>query len=446
MTAMTIFLNRILITGDSMKLYTAIGTMSGTSMDGIDVSLLKTDGEYYVSKIAAHSLTYPDWFHILLKSAEYAVRNKQGNLPLANQEYQPLLTAFLQQELCYELPQAADKILKLAKTFIKNTQLNLTLANVIHYSTQLHLTAISELLAKTHYTAADIDVIGYHGQTLFHNPAARITLQVGDAHWLANKLSTAVVSNFRQHDIEHGGQGAPLAPIFHQALAVQAQLIPGAVINCGGVSNITYINGPHAADLISFDIGPGNGLIDRFVKQRTQGRYSFDEDGRFGLNGKLDQDVLVRLKAQALWINETNYLLLPPPKSLDIADFKLLACLDTLSLEDGCRTLETFTAECISDAFELIRRARPSWEPPKHIVLAGGGWYNPVIKQALEANLAATKIKISTADELGWNNKSLEAQIFAYLATRTLQAKPISFPETTGVSKPLCGGVIAKPD
>lgn len=425
-----------------MTIYTAIGTMSGTSMDSIDVALLSTDGEYYINEIAQHTLPYPDWFQILLKAAEYAVRQEQGKLTLAAANFPHLLDPFLQQELQLSPQQALTKRAELAAHFADHCQRELSFNNLIFYSTALHETAIKTLLAKQTLSASQIDVIGYHGQTLLHRPADHLTIQIGDGNYLAQQLGITVVNDFRRNDVAHGGQGAPFAPLYHQALAIRDQLLPCAIVNCGGIANITVVNGPAPADLLSFDIGPGNGLIDRLVKQRTNGKLQMDYNGQFGAQGKVNLSVLTELKNHALVDGKgNNFLLLPPPKSLDIADFKLTPALNELGLEDACATLEAFTADCIRDAFKLIQQAQPAWPAPQKIILAGGGWYNPIITQQLTARLPK-HFEITTAENIGWNNKALEAQIFAYLAVRCLQHKPISYPQTTGVSKPMCGGII----
>ncbi len=336
---------------------------------------------------------------------------------------------------------------QLSTEFWENTQRELSLAHIIDYSTDLHCLAIQQLLAKTSYPSEHIDVIGYHGQTLFHKPSAHITLQVGEGQTLANALGIAVVNDFRQNDIKHGGQGAPFAPLYHQALAIRDQLTPCAVINCGGVANITIVQGQQAKDLLSFDIGPGNGLIDRFVKQRTQGKQVMDKDGLFGLQGQVNLAVLEQLRREALLTEAgINFLTLPPPKSLDIGDFKLLAIFDSLSIEDGCKTLAAFTVDCIIHALQLIHLMKPEWPLFPRLILAGGGEYNPVIQQELTDRLSQQAITLLTTEAIGWHNKALEAQIFAYLAVRSLQQQPISFPETTGVLYPLSGGTLYYPN
>lgn len=420
---------------------TAIGTMSGTSMDGIDVALIQTDGINHIKQLADYSLRYPSWFHLLLKAAEYTVRQQQGNLTLAANHFLSALNQYLKQEFNLNDNQTSSRADELHSQFFNAVNRPLNFDNVIFYSTKLHCEAIQQLLEQANYQAEQIDVIGYHGQTLLHKPEYRITVQVGNAQYLAKQLGITVVSDFRHNDVQHGGQGAPFAPLYHQALATQDNLVPCAVINCGGIANITVINGQAPEDLLSFDIGPGNGLIDRWIKQQTQGQMQMDVDGQFGLRGKVDTHVLSQLHSKAI-LNEQgiNFLTVPPPKSLDIADLALIPDLNHLSLADGCRTLEAFTAECIAAALELIKIAK--WPLPNSLILVGGGWYNPVIQQELAERLATQDIKLLTAETIGWNNKALEAQIFAYLAVRSLQSLPISLPQTTGVPYPLTGGKV----
>jgi anhydro-N-acetylmuramic acid kinase len=413
----------------------SIGLMSGTSMDGIDAALLETDGSpTLIKELGDTSLSYAPAFQILLKAAEHAVRNCLGDVPKARAYYTQAINDYLSTELKMSAPEIKAQLIKLADYL----NVPLTFDAVIQHSTQLHADAVKQLLKHTGHSAAQIDVVGYHGQALFHRPAEKISIIVGNGQALADQLGITVVNDFRAKDVAAGGQGAPFAPLYHQALAIRDQKMPLAVVNCGGISNITLINNAQEADLIGFDTGPGNALIDRLIRQRTQGKENMDMDGQYGQEGKVDQKILTALYAKSIIKDGQNYFLSAPPKSLDYGDMKLISELETLSLADACRTLEAFTADSIINSVSLVTDVLP-----EHWILAGGGWNNPVIRAELEQRLKqklGKPAQVFTADEAGWNSRALEAQIFAYFAVRSLQKKPLSFPGTTRVPKPMTGG------
>lgn len=416
----------------------SIGLMSGTSMDGIDAALLETDGSEKLLKDLGHSsISYAPEFKILLKAAEYGIRHCAGNLSQAQTTYKEALQTYLTQEL--KIPQTLlpKKITELG-TYLQGTDQAPNLTAVIQHSTYLHGQAIKDLLRKTGYDSRKIDVIGYHGQTMLHLPSEKISIAVGNGQELADETGITVVNNFRSQDVAAGGQGAPFAPLYHLALAVRDRKIPAAIVNCGGIANLTLIKSSNELDLIAFDTGPGNGLIDRLVRQRTEGKECMDADGHYGRKGSVNKTVLTALYEKALIKDGENYLLKKPPKALDIGDLKLIPELATLSLEDACATLEVFTAETIVNSLKLVQA-----DIPQLWILAGGGWKNPVIRERLEENikkLGGSSAKILLADEAGWNSQAMEAQIFAYLAVRSLQKKALSLPGTTGVPEPLTGG------
>ena len=264
---------------------------------------------------------------------------------------------------------------------------------------------------------------------MFHKPGIGKSVIVGYGQYLAERLGISVVSDFRSADIAHGGQGAPLAPVYHQALAKRDQRGPLAVVNCGGIANVTFINGEA---LIAFDTGPGNGLIDSYVREDTQGKEHMDENGRYGLKGRVDSSVLDVLYTRGIYHEQGSYLALPPPKSLDIGDLVLVPELSCLSIEDACATLETFTARTIAESMQWAPRGEYSW------VLVGGGWNNPKIRATLESLVYPASVH--TANTMGWNAQAIEAELFAYLSVRSLQNQPFSFPSTTGVKYPMSGG------
>jgi anhydro-N-acetylmuramic acid kinase len=419
----------------------SIGLMSGTSMDGIDAALLNTDGKITIVELGNVFLPYADELKILLKAIEYATRQAAGNLVLAQQNFPATLVEYLKNALGLSAALALNKIRELARYFHQDENLPVTFAQVVRRSTELHALAVKQLLEKTSVRAQDIDVIGYHGQTLLHRPASKITIQAGDGKLLAELTGITTVNDFRSKDVEFGGQGAPFAPLYHQALAIRDRKIPAAVINCGGIANITVISGEDPNDVTGFDTGPGNGLIDRCVKQASHGVEHMDFNGQYGLQGKVHDDVLAALYQQAITTHQSdNFFQRKPPKSLDIGDLYLLPELNSLSLADACRTLAAFTADSIVEALHVFTKT-----VPEYVILAGGGWNNPVIRFELEnrlQNKIPHPIQVMSADECGWNSQAMEAQVFAYLAVRSLLKLPISMPAITHVSKPLSGGIM----
>lgn len=412
--------------------------MSGTSMDGIDAALIETDGHAQIRELANISLAYDSEFKTLLKAAEHAVRHHVGDLARAKTYY----PAAIQHYLNHELSQPAEAAQALALYFHHDATAMITFDQVVQRSTELHAKIVKQLLEKAQKTADNIDVIGYHGQTLFHRPANKITWQVGNGAWLAKATGITVVNNFRSRDVAAGGQGAPFAPLYHQALAIRDNKIPAAIVNCGGIANVTIITGKNPRDVIGFDTGPANGLIDRYVKQRTHGKEHMDENGHYGKAGKVHENILALLYEKSVVLDGKNFFTLQPPKSLDIGDLHLIPELDALTLPDACATLEAFTADTIVNSLRFFPE-----QPPRSWILAGGGWHNPVIYRELETRLKkalGNDISIMTADQAGWNSQALEAQIFAYLAVRSLQKLPISLPNITRVPEPLTGGEIHK--
>lgn len=425
----------------------SIGLMSGTSMDGIDAALLETDGSANLIKDLGHcAISYDPPFKILLKAAEYAVKICFGNVNNAKKIYLDAIEEYLKNELHILNDDVNNKLLELKNYFQTTTHSNLSISfdAVIRHSTELHAEIVKKLLIQTGYNAKQIDVIGYHGQTLFHQPSDKISIILGDGQYLADLTGITVVNDFRSNDINAGGLGAPLAPLYHQALAIRDNKIPVAVVNCGGIANITLINSKNELDLIAFDTGPGNALIDRLVRQRTNGQQNMDKDGHYGKVGKINQEILKILYEKSIIKQGKNYFSLMPPKCLDYGDIALIDELNALSIEDACATLAAFTADTIVNSLHSIQ-----CDIPKYWVLAGGGWHNPVIRDELQKRLEkqfGNSLIIMTADEAGWNSQAMEAQIFAYLAVRSLQNKSLSVPGTTNVSKPVSGGRVFIPN
>ena len=346
-----------------------IGLMSGTSMDGIDAAFLKTDGLFHVE--AGEAITVP-----------YAVDFRKTLSELVSSGMQ-------------------------SKT-------------VEEQITVKHAEVISQLLKKTNTPVDEIDLIGFHGHTIYHKPAQRKTLQIGDGELLAKLTGGDVVCDFRSNDVKHGGQGAPLVPLYHQALGVRLEK-PLAILNLGGIANITLLG--HKDELLAFDTGPGNALLDDFMNFRLGEKQ--DTGGKMALSGNVDQSILATLL-------EHPYFSQNSPKSLDRNEFDLTP-VSQLSIADGAATLCAFTAESVSKCPRLIPESPTMW------LITGGGRHNLAMMQELKKRLEAPVISV---DDIGWNGDFLEAQAFGYLAVRSVMGLPLSLPSTTGVPRPLCGGVI----
>jgi len=348
----------------------AIGLMSGTSLDGIDAALVETDGEGYLRPVGA--LTMP---------------------------YEPAMRERIRAALGATAPTPA----------IEALERDLTLA---------HARMVGALLDREKIAAETIAVVGFHGHTILHRPEQRRTWQIGDGALLAAETGIDVVADFRSADVAAGGQGAPLASAFHAAMA-SGLAKPVALLNLGGVGNVTWI-GPDD-DLIAFDTGPGNALIDDWMLRR-RGRNA-DIDGALAASGSVDETVL-----QALLRNP--YFDAQPPKSLDRDDFTG-APAEALGDADGAATLTAFTAAAVERALEHLPAAPGRW------FVTGGGRHNPTLMRMLSDRLA---VPVEPVEAIGWDGDLVEAQAFAYLAVRSLRGLPISWPGTTGAPTPLCGG------
>ncbi len=350
----------------------AIGLMSGTSLDGVDAAWIETDGATV-------------------------------------QRFGPALTLEYGPRLRHDLRRLLDDApgLRADDPF---------LADVAARLTRRHVEAVAAL-------GEAADVIGFHGQTILHDPARGRTWQVGDAAALAQATGTRVAHDFRSADVAAGGQGAPLAPVFHAALA-QALTPPWAVLNVGGVANLTFLGSDGA--LLACDTGPGNGPLDDWAIRHTG--QPCDRDGVLATAGRVDAAVLDRLMADPFFARAA-------PKSLDrLAFARSLAGsgLASLSAADGAATLVAFTVEAVA------RTALP--QPPRRWLVTGGGRHNPAMMAALRARLGAP---VDAVEAVGWDGDAMEAQCFAYLAVRSLNGLPLSFPGTTGVGEPMTGGRVA---
>ena len=364
---------------------TAIGLMSGTSLDGVDVALIETDGKRVKSFGPTGYRAYTDHERGLLRQA---------------------LTEAV------HLPQrdARPGILREAERAV----------------TIAHAEAVAAFTSQHHIVRENIDIVGFHGQTVLHRPERRLTVQIGDAAALAKAIHIPVMHDFRAADVAAGGQGAPFVPVYHRALAESLEREgPIVVVNIGGVSNITYIDG--ADTLIACDTGPGNALLDDFMFRMTG--QPFDCEGRMAGQGNADAGWVAR----AL---EHPFFALPPPKSLDRNDFASLTLRD-IRPADGAATLTAFTAAAIARIVPLLPK------PPRSWIVAGGGVRNLTMLRMLRERVAPATVE--SADALGWSADAIEAQAFGFLAARGLKGLPLSYPATTGVPIPMTGGVIARP-
>ncbi|MHB8886893.1 MAG: anhydro-N-acetylmuramic acid kinase [Methylovirgula sp.] len=368
-----------------MSMLRAIGLMSGSSMDAVDVAFIETDGDAKVAAGATRSFGYALEDRALLRAAHAEAAT------LTDRAARPGVLA------------AAEAMV-----------------------TQRHGAAVEAFLAAEGLPRDSIDVVGFHGQTVLHRPGAALTVQIGDGAALAHALHLPVVHDFRAADVAAGGQGAPLVPIYHKALALAAGLTgPIVVLNVGGVANLTFLNGDE--DPLAFDTGPGNALIDDLMFRR-QG-VAMDEGGIVAGQGRIDFMALADLLAHP-------YFDRLPPKSLDRNEFSL-ARVDDLKLEDAAATLTAFTAQSVANALTHVP------EVPKLAILCGGGAHNLALRWELMQRLPCGMV---LADSLRWSADGMEAQAFAYLAVRRLKDMPISFPTTTGVRAPLQGGCVAAPE
>ncbi len=355
---------------DSLR---ALGLISGTSMDGIDAAITEIDGE------------------------------RVGGLrPPGTYPYEPHLRARL-----LSMAAAPDTV---SEADLRAVEATLTDA---------HADVVGAFVNANNVDLAGIDVIGFHGQTILHRPERRLTRQLGDGARLAGALGVDVVNDFRAADVAAGGQGAPFASLYHRALAAELPP-PLAVLNIGGVANVTFINGEEA---LAFDTGPGNALLDDWVSQHTGA--SYDDGGRLAATGRVDQQRLSRLL-------DESFFEMTPPKSLDRNDFDP-GVIDGLSVADGAATLVEFTAQSIA-------RARPHLPaPPQRWLVCGGGRHNAAIMSRLTEVLGAPCVPV---EDVGWNGDALEAQAFAFLAVRSRRGLPLSLPSTTGVPRPMPGGTL----
>lgn len=393
------------------KTLRALGLMSGTSMDGIDVALIETDGEDALTRGPSGTYAYSETF--------------RGNLRTAIAEAVAI-------DRRHERPGQ--------------------LALMEQYLTDLHVEAVAQFLDDHRIDANTVDIIGFHGQTILHKKIINkvivmasnasepgpggetvasdvvedrrtLTIQLGDGPRLAKQTGIDVIYDLRAADAAAGGEGAPLAPVYHRALTARLPERPIAVLNIGGVANVTWIG--RDGELSAFDTGPGNAMIDDWM-QRQRGT-PHDEGGALAAQGRVHDDYVTQYLRH-------SYFGEPPPKSLDRNAF-LLELVDGLSAADGAATLTAFTASAIARAREHFP------EQPKLWLVSGGGRRNRTLMAMIAERVEAA---VAPAEAAGIDGDSLEAEAWAYLAVRSLAGLPITFPGTTGVARPLTGGVLAR--
>ena len=371
------------------KLYTALGLMSGTSGDGVDVSVIDSDGIDQFNEVTNKYFKYD-------------------------------------QKIYENLHYLRGKILK-------SNDLNINEGKIDELEREItifHAKIVNQILKSVD---KKIDFIGFHGQTIYHNPLEKISRQLGDGNLLSQLTKKTVIYDFRQNDIKNGGEGAPLTPIFHKLIINKKKIeLPVCILNIGGISNITAISEHDKNSLKSKDLGPGNCLIDEWIRHKTKNK--FDKDGKIAKQGKINK--LILNQALDIFDNRSNRNIF----SFDIKDFDL-NFVRGLSLEDGAATLTDFSSKIISaELYNFLSKTKDKfWK----VLLCGGGRKNTTLVERIK-NEIAKDLVIQSIDDYGIDGDFVESQAFAYLAIRSLINEPISFPDTTGCSKPSTGGKIIK--
>tara|TARA_Y100000389_G_C17393232_1_gene481093 strand:+ start:1 stop:1107 length:1107 start_codon:yes stop_codon:yes gene_type:complete len=364
------------------KIYTALGLMSGTSMDGVDASIIQTDGKSKYKAILDRYFKYPESIYKDLTKLRDKVKT--------------------------------PKDLKKHQKKIKSIEKNIT---------TFHAESVLKILKKTRLS---VDFIGFHGQTIFHNAAVKITKQLGDGKLLSKLTKKKVIYNFRKNDLENGGEGAPLVPIFHEMLQKKFKIKSASFFNIGGILNITTIC--NDGQLIAKDLGPGMCLIDKWIRSKTKKKY--DKNGDIAKSGKVNKIILDKYWSNFQALN-------PEQASYDTSDFDISFTKD-LSLKDGAATLTFFTANFFISHFKTNEHIKDLSK--EEIILCGGGRKNKFLINIIKNYNQNVKL----IDDYGIDGDFTESQAFAYLAIRSYLKLPISFPKTTGCKKPITGGIIVK--
>ena len=384
------------------KIYTALGLMSGTSGDGVDASIIKSDGNTYYEVILDKYYKYTDEIYNEFHSLKKAKDDRN--------DYERFLSDY-------------EKTLFFLEAKI----------------TLFHVDLVNEIIKDS---KIDIDLIGFHGQTIWHDPEGGFSRQLGNGKLLSKSTQKTVIYDFRANDLKNHGQGAPLVPIFHKLLIEQNKLnLPVTILNIGGISNITSVN--KSKEMISSDVGPGNCLIDQWIRLNSD--KLIDKDGLIARSGKINISILKKA------LDSFYSSFVRGKRSYDVSDFDLLFVKD-LSIEDGAATLTEFTADIIITKMLMdidkiddpIDVYAPT--PKDNIYICGGGRKNQFLIERIKfcSLRSNTKHRINIIDDLGVDGDFIESQAFGYLAIRSYLGLPISFPETTGCIKPCTGGVIIK--
>jgi len=365
------------------KMLACLGLMSGTSMDGIDLAMMKTDGENRIE------------------------RGRCAAFPFTCSQRKVIERAVL---AAHEADSASYR--------------NEAMREAELVVTRVHVEAVQSFLNREGMDTGQVDLIGFHGQTVLHRPQEGFTIQLGDGQALADATGISTVFHMRTNDMKNAGQGAPLVPVYHQAIAHSENLQqPVCFVNIGGISNLSYV---HGEDLIAFDCGPGNALIDQWMQ--SQAGIPMDQDGAIASEGRVISSVVKRYLSAGFFHDSA-------PKSLDRSDFPPLDT-GTLELADGARTLARVTAEAIANGQQHLPEEPVIW------IIAGGGRHNPNIMKDLRDLL---KGDVLQASDIGLNGDMLEAEAWSYLAVRSKRGLPLTFPTTTGCKEPTTGGVLYNP-
>jgi len=371
------------------KIYTALGLMSGTSGDGVDVSIICSDGADQYNEITNKYFKYDQKIY--------------------------------------------ENLHKLRSKILKSDDLKKYENEISHLEREITLFHSKIVIQILELINKNIDFIGFHGQTIYHNPLEKISKQIGDGNLLSQLTKKIVIYDFRQNDIKNGGEGAPLAPIFHRLLVKQRKMdLPVCILNIGGIANVTAIVDYEKNNFFSRDLGPGNCLIDEWIRNNTKN--NFDKNGEIAREGKINQIIL----NQAIdnFENRSNQNIL----SFDTKDFSL-SFVRGLNLEDGAATLTDFTGRIIAEG--LLSFLSVDKDKLWKVLVCGGGRKNITLMERIK-NKTLKNFSIQSIDDYGVDGDYIESQAFAYLAIRSFLKLPLSFPSTTGCKEPCMGGLIAK--
>ena len=376
------------------KIFSVLGLMSGTSMDGVDLSLIKSDGYNHIEQIYDKYYEFSDELYKELIFLREGLRNSS------------------------DLKKNSLKIDKIEKKF-----------------TLFNGRIVNEFINET---GCRPDLIGFHGQTIFHQVKDKISRHIGDGHLLSQLTECSVVNKFRQQDLDNNGQGAPLTPIFHYLISKKINNdfnfnYPINIINIGGITNVTSIvnNKNIEKDIFAYDIAPGNCLIDEWLRKNSNKK--FDNNGAIALSGKINELILNQAK--------DNFEILSIEESLDVKNFDI-TFVKGLSLEDGCATLTEFTAYLISESLKKVDQINNI--QTKNFIMCGGGRKNKTLISNINQLMNDKELNIKNIDEFKINGDFVESQAFAYLAVRCFLNLPISFPNTTRCTKSSSGGEVIK--